>query len=144
MFSNRVQAATSKTPERPYNKSANHANCFPYTPHDFRRIFGSVCSELDISEQEIGKLLNHSTKSVTDLYIQRHFDSVRRKYDKVTDFLDRLVVLGEATKEEARTISGTSVMRAAFYGAEMMPDMPVTLMEVQHEQIVEDRYWEGC
>jgi hypothetical protein len=68
---------------------------------------------------------------------------VRRKYDKVTDFLDRLVVLGEATKEEARIISGTSVMRAIFYGAEMMPDAPVTLLHVQEEQMREERYWDG-
>lgn len=132
-----------KDTRKTIQKICEHANCFSYTPHDFRRIFGSVCSELDISEQEIGKLLNHSTKSVTDLYIQKQFDSVRRKYDKVTDFLDRLVILGEAKEEEPQVISGTSVMRAIFYGAEMMPDAPVTLLHVQEEQMREERYWDG-
>ena len=132
-----------KDTRKTLQKICEHANCFSYTPHDFRRIFGSVCSELDISEQEIAKLLNHSTKSVTDLYIQKQFDSVRRKYDKVTDFLDRLVTLGEAKEEEPQVISGTSVMRAIFYGAEMMPDAPVTLLHVQEEQMREERYWDG-
>ena len=58
-------------------KICKDAGIAPYSHHDFRRLFASVCHELGISESEIGSLLNHSTKTVTPIYINQSLNRTR-------------------------------------------------------------------
>lgn len=107
--------------------------------HDLRRLFASVCEELNFSEEQIGKLLNHASRSVTDTYIHRSLENVRGKYQIVTDYLDRLV--GSDDNPDARF---TNLMRSCFYGkvepSGYIPE-PEEKLRWAHEEAA---YWEGA
>jgi integrase len=112
--------------------------------HDLRRLFASVCHELDLSEEEIAKLLNHSTKSVTDIYIHKSLESLRRKYQKVADHLDRQIVFSKPEGKEENIVTATELLRASFYRkVSPIPDPPVSAADMAFEKHKEDEYWEG-
>ena len=93
------------------------AGIAPYSHHDFRRLFASMCHELGISESEIGGLLNHSPKTVTPVYINQSLNHARSIYQRVADALDRTIELEVSTdKKENQIASATEFMRAVFYG----------------------------
>ena len=48
----------------------------------------SVCHELNYSRDEISGLLNHATSNVTDLYVNRSIERLRKMYQSVADYLD--------------------------------------------------------
>jgi integrase len=115
-----------------------------FCPHDLRRIFASVCHELHLSEEEIAKLLNHSTKSVTDLYINRSVENVREKYRKVIDYMDRQIPFDSSEDSSTRIVSATNLMRAVFYRkVSPQPDPPISNAELAYDNHIEQEYWEG-
>ena len=103
-----------------------------------------MCHELDLSEEEIAKLLNHSTKSVTDIYIHKSLENLRRKYQKVADHLDRQILFSKPKGRERSIVTATDLLRASFYGkVSPSPDPPVSAADVALEKHVQDAYWEG-
>ena len=98
-----------------------------------------INSKLNFSEEQIGKLLNHASRSVTDTYIHRSLENVRGKYQIVTDYLDRLV--GSDDNPGARF---TNLMRSCFYGkaepSGYIPE-PEEKLRWAHEEAA---YWEGA
>jgi len=48
-----------------------------FTPHDLRRTAATILSELGHSVEQIGRILNHSGRTVTEQYIQVSTDSMR-------------------------------------------------------------------
>ena len=131
-------------PRKALNRICGTAGIVNYSPHDLRRLFASVCDELSLSEEEIGRLLNHSTRSVTDLYINRSLENVRTKYRKVIDFMDRQIHFKENQSADAQIITATDLLRASFYGkVSPSPDPPVSAADVALEKHVQDAYWEG-
>ena len=109
-------------------KVCKAAGIQPYSHHDFRRLFASVCEELEISETEVGKLLNHAPKTVTPIYINRSLEAARRYYQKVVDELDRKIPIDDvAENKDEYFLTATDVMRDHFYGkVDLMPDAPVS------------------
>lgn len=53
--------------------------------HDLRRTFMSVADDLDIKNEVIKALVNHKTKDVTEGYICRSVERLRRSTQRVTD-----------------------------------------------------------
>lgn len=64
------------------------------TSHQFRYKFVATCLELQIPIYEISKCLNHSSISVTELYVRKHFDYYDSK--AVTNIVD-VKYLGQPT-----------------------------------------------
>ena len=126
-------------------KIASSADTQQYSHHDFRRLFASVCHELDISEIEIGKLLNHSPKTVTPIYINQSLEKARRKYQQVVNALDRMIAFDDISAEKNEYfLSATDLMRHCFYGKVAPdPDSPVMQEELEANKIRENEYWEG-
>jgi len=61
------------------------------TPHDLRRTFSTICDEMGLATVEVGKLLNHAQREVTEGYIQRSLDNQRRLYDEYTYFIESYI-----------------------------------------------------
>jgi integrase len=126
-------------------KVCDAAGIPPYSHHDFRRLFASVCAELDISETEIGKLLNHAPKTVTPVYINQSLETARRHYQKVVDELDRKIPIDDvAENKDEYFLTATDVMRDHFYGkVDLMPDAPISKHDLEMEKHTVATYWEG-
>ena len=125
-------------------KICREAQIETYTPHDLRRVFASVCHELNFSEEEIGQLLNHSSKTVTDLYINRSVKKVRGWYQQVTDYMDRKIVFEDVEGQGFQIKSATDLMRSTFYKkVAPSPDQPIAKQELQEDEMREAEYWEG-
>ncbi len=133
-----------KDARKALKKICNNANIPPIAHHDLRRLFASVCHELNLSEEEIGKLLNHSTNSVTDLYVNRSLSNLRTKYQSVVDHLDRQVPQPKIEGQNFYSLTATDLMRSVFYGkVAPSPDSPITEHELQEDKLREAEYWEG-
>ena len=133
-----------KDARKALSKICKRAGIPPFSHHDLRRLFASVCHELNLSEEEIGKLLNHSSKSVTDIYINRSLENARKKYRMVADYLDRQVVFSHSTAANLWVETATNLMRAEFYKkVDPFFDPPVFEQERQSERHFENEYWEG-
>ncbi|MEE2785487.1 MAG: tyrosine-type recombinase/integrase [Pseudomonadota bacterium] len=133
-----------KDARKALSKICKGAGIPPFSHHDLRRLFASVCHELNLSEEEIGKLLNHSSKSVTDIYINRSLENARKKYQMVADYLDRQVVSSNSTAADSYIETATNLMRAVFYKkVDPIFDPPVSEHERQSERHYENEYWEG-
>jgi len=133
-----------KDARKALSKICKRAGIPPFSHHDLRRLFASVCHELNLSEEEIGKLLNHSSKSVTDIYINRSLENARKKYRMVADYLDRQVVFSHSTAANLWVETATNLMRAMFYKkVDPFFDPPVFEQERQSERHFENEYWEG-
>ena len=121
------------------------AGIAPYSHHDFRRLFASVCHELGISESEIGGLLNHFHKTVTPVYINQSLDRARSIYQRIADALDRTIEL-EATKTATgeQITSATDFMRGIFFGkVSPSPDLVHSIEVSEARESSEKNYWEG-
>ena len=138
-------AIAIKDARKALSKVCNSAGIATYSHHDFRRLFASVCHELDISETEIGKLLNHAPKTVTPIYINQSLEKARRKYQRVVDALDRKIPFDDTNRSKAEYfLTATNLMRSTFYGkAPVEPDAPVTNTELLESAYREAEYWEG-
>ena len=125
-------------------KICKDAGIAKYSHHDFRRLFASVCHELDISETEIGKLLNHAPKTVTPIYINQSLDKARTKYQQVVDALDRKIPFEDESEiKREYFLTATNFMRHCFYGkVAIEPDPPVSQQELQEAKYREQEYWE--
>ena len=101
--------------------------------------------KLKISEEEIGQLLNHSSKTVTDLYINRSVKKVRGWYQQVTDYMDRKIVFEDVEGQGFQIKSATDLMRSTFYKkVAPSPDHPIAKHELQEDEMREAEYWEGA
>ena len=138
-------AIAIKDARKALTKVCKSAGIATYSHHDFRRLFASVCHELEISETEIGKLLNHAPKTVTPIYINQSLEKARKKYQQVVDALDRKIPFDDTNREKAEYfLTATNLMRSTFYGkASVEPDAPVTSSELQATAYKEEEYWEG-
>lgn len=126
-------------------KICDEAGILKYSHHDFRRLFASVCHELDISEAEIGKLLNHAPKTVTPIYINQSLDKARTKYQRVVDALDRKIPFEDGSEMKLEYfLTATNFMRHSFYGkVDIEPDPPISQEELEEAKYREQEYWEG-
>lgn len=138
-------AIAIKDARKALTKVCKSAGIATYSHHDFRRLFASVCHELDISETEIGKLLNHAPKTVTPIYINQSLEKARKKYQQVVDALDRKIPFDDTDRKKSEYfLTATNLMRSTFYGkASVEPDAPVTSTELQESAYREAEYWEG-
>jgi integrase len=138
-------AIAIKDARKALTKVCKSAGIATYSHHDFRRLFASVCHELDISETEIGKLLNHAPKTVTPIYINQSLEKARTKYQQVVDALDRKIPFDDTDRKKSEYfLTATNLMRSTFYGkASVEPDAPVTSSELQESAYREAEYWEG-
>ena len=138
-------AIAIKDARKALSKVCKNAGITVYSHHDFRRLFASVCHELDISETEIGKLLNHAPKTVTPIYINQSLDKARKKYLQVVDALDRKIPFDDPDSDKPEYfLTATNLMREVFYGkVKAEPDPSTTKDELEEEQHRENEYWEG-
>ena len=138
-------AISIKDARRALTKICKNAGITTYSHHDFRRLFASVCHELDISETDIGKLLNHAPKTVTAIYINQSMDKARKKYQRLVDALDRKIPFDDANSDKPEyLLTATDLMRSVFYGkVNPEPDPPTTKDELEEELYRENEYWEG-
>ena len=138
-------AIAIKDARKALSKVCKNAGITVYSHHDFRRLFASVCHELDISETEIGKLLNHAPKTVTPIYINQSLDKARKKYQQVVDALDRKIPFDDPDSDKPEYfLTATNLMREVFYGkVKAEPDPSTTKDELEEEQHRENEYWEG-
>ena len=131
-------------PRKALERICKESQIETYAPHDLRRVFASVCHELNISEDEIGQLLNHSSKTVTDLYINRSVKKVRGWYQKIIDYMDRKIVFEDVEGQGFQIKSATDLMRSTFYKkVAPSPDQPIAKQELQEDEMREAEYWEG-
>ena len=139
------QAIAIKDARKALDKVCRNAGIATYSHHDFRRFFASVCHELDVSETEIGKLLNHAPKTVTPIYINQSLDKARKKYQQVVDALDRKIPFDDPESDKPEyLLTATNLMRSVFYGkVNPEPDAPTTKDELEEEQYRANEYWEG-
>lgn len=138
-------AIAIKDARKALTKVCKSAGIATYSHHDFRRLFASVCHELDVSETEIGKLLNHAPKTVTPIYINQSLDKARKKYQQVVDALDRKIPFDDPESDKPEyLLTATNLMRSVFYGkVNPEPDPPTTKDELEEEKYRENEYWEG-
>ena len=138
-------AIAIKNARKALSTVCNSAGIATYSHHDFRRLFASVCHELDISETEIGKLLNHAPKTATPIYINQSLDKARKKYRQVVDALDRKIPFDDPESDKPEyLLTATNLMRSDFYGKiNPEPDPLTTKNELGEEQYTENEYWEG-
>jgi hypothetical protein len=118
----------------------------PLSTHDFRRLFASVCHELNYSRDEISGLLNHATSNVTDLYVNRSIERLRKMYQSVADYLDMQVEFPEPNPDDkvsSMVDCATGVMRTFFYNTGSMVPYLTSKEEKEREQYDKDTYWEG-
>tara|TARA_B100000749_G_scaffold39825_1_gene27255 strand:- start:291 stop:752 length:462 start_codon:yes stop_codon:yes gene_type:complete len=119
----------------------------PLSTHDFRRLFASVCHELNYSRDEISGLLNHATSNVTDLYVNRSIERLRKMYQSVADYLDLQVDFPEPDPDDkvsSMVDCATGVMRHNVYNVGGIDAQLTSKEEKEREQYYEDTYWEGC
>ena len=117
-----------------------------YSTHDLRRLFASVCEQLDYSIADISRLLNHASPNVTDRYVNRSIDRVRKMYQDVADYLDQQVDFPEPDPDDkvsSMVECATGVMRYNFYNAGDIYPYFTSKAEKEREQYYEDTYWEG-
>jgi len=66
-------------------KNASDAISIKFTAHDLRRTAATVAAQHGFSTDEIGRLLNHSNKNVTEGYIQRTAGALRPILQSIED-----------------------------------------------------------
>ena len=78
------------------NKNRAKIGLENFTPHDLRRTAATGMGELGFSGEIIGKVLNHTTKSVTGIY--NRYDMAKEKREALEAWSEHLrsVVKGEA------------------------------------------------
>lgn len=69
---------------RSYTLVANRAGV-PFCPHDLRRTFITIADELDIKNEVIKALVNHKTKDMTEGYMVRSTERLRRASNQIAD-----------------------------------------------------------
>lgn len=82
----------SRSPHKPFSAAFSMYEdvCRSYghfSIHDLRRTFATFADECDLKNQVIKALLNHISGDVTEGYIQRNTERLRRATQKVTDFM---------------------------------------------------------
>ena len=106
----------------------------------------SVCHELNYSRDEISGLLNHATSNVTDLYVNRSIERLRKMYQSVADYLDMQVEFAEPDPDDkvsSMVDCATGVMRYNFYKVGGIDPYLTSKAEKERKQYYEDNYWEG-
>jgi integrase len=133
-----------KDARKALKKICASAGIMPINHHDLRRLFASICDELNLSKDEISTFLNHATKSVTDTYVHRSIENRRPKYNRVVDYLDLTMKTEHQTGEKNQVMSATSVMRAIFYGkVNIEPAEFYSEHETEANRRDYEAYWEG-
>lgn len=67
--------------------------------HDMRRTVASMMAEMGVPEFNIGRVLNHSSESITGVYNRYQYDEEKRRaLQKWADRLEMLVTCGEGQK----------------------------------------------
>jgi integrase len=66
-------------------KNAADAISIEFTAHDLRRTAATVAAQHSFGTDQIGRLLNHSNKSVTDGYVQRTAEALRPILQTIED-----------------------------------------------------------
>jgi integrase len=66
-------------------KNAADAISIKFTAHDLRRTAATVAAQHSFSTDQIGRLPNHSNKSVTDAYVQRTAEALRPILQTIED-----------------------------------------------------------
>ena len=88
-------------------KNAADAISIKFTAHDLRRTAATVAAQHSFSTDQIGRLPNHSNKSVTDAYVQRTAEALRPILQTIEDEIlatydaDEI----EATDEDLRGVN---------------------------------------
>lgn len=75
-------ATMNRVPERIARMSGT-----PFTAHDLRRTTATSLSELGYSVEDIGRILNHSKKTVTERYIQTSVELMRNALEELETML---------------------------------------------------------
>jgi integrase len=96
---------------------ASRLSGLKWTPHDARRSFSSVADSLDIPLNVIKKLLNHRSNDVTEGYIQRSLERLRKPIEAITNEILRM-----AEREELSSLSEALAPR---------PRVPRGVLEVE-------------
>jgi integrase len=66
-------------------KNASDAISIKFTAHDLRRTAATVAAQHSFSTDQIGRLLNHSNKNVTEGYVQRTAEALRPILQAIED-----------------------------------------------------------
>lgn len=100
-----------RSPDKPFSAAFSMyedvaRNVGHFSLHDLRRTFATFADECDLKNQVIKALLNHIAGDVTEGYIQRNTERLRRATQRVTDLMlvtagVRFVARIAATEEKA-------------------------------------------
>lgn len=89
VFPNRNGTGCVKDLRKSMAKISNKANLgFNITPHDLRRTFSTALAELEITNEDVAVLLNHSKRDVTEGYIIRSLDYKRTNLEKLEKYFN--------------------------------------------------------
>jgi integrase len=88
-------------------KNASNAISIKFTAHDLRRTAATVAAQHGFSTDEIGRLLNHSNKNVTEGYIQRTAEALKPILQSIEDEILATYDVDEAesTDEDLRGVN---------------------------------------
>lgn len=81
---------------RPQMAKIVAASGVPFHLHDLRRTFATVAESLDIPHYALKRLLNHRGNDVTEGYVIRDVERLRRPMQQVTDFMLKAAGLRES------------------------------------------------
>jgi integrase len=146
VFSNLRNLGPINDARKAIQRVCRDAGIDPLSTHDFRRLFASVCHQLNYSRDEISGLLNHATSNVTDLYVNRSIERLRKMYQSVVDYLDMEVEFAEPDPDDkvsSMVDCATGVMRYNFYKVGGIDHYLTSKAEKERKQYYEDTYWEG-
>jgi integrase len=102
LFSGKDDAAASMSG---VIKRASQSAGITFTAHDLRRTAATVAAEYGFSQDQIGRLLNHSNQNVTEGYIQRTAEALRPILQSIEDEILANYMIESPSKKSALDVA---------------------------------------
>lgn len=143
----RIKGGKTKSPyitdiRKTLNGVCSVAGIKTVTSHDLRRTFSSALNDLGISITAVSALMNHSSKNITEAYIQHNIPRMRNHLEALVDYYDKQVVFPENLQRGLSPI-GAKVLQGYLYGNKVPEFDPIDPKEYEHSQERDEEYWEG-
>ena len=88
VFPNRKGNGGINDPRKALAKISDYANLSYKSPHAMRHTFSTYCSELGYELDDIGRLLNHAKRNITDSYVAQMLNKQRKQYHEVWKLIE--------------------------------------------------------
>ena len=70
----------------------NQVSDITFTPHDLRRTFASIAACCGLDHMTIKRAMNHKHKDITEQYIQRNIEDLRKPMSEIQNFIDNSIL----------------------------------------------------